>query len=213
MPMMRRFDRTIQKKTSRCMVRNLLSLPTRRLIRSTDRSGEVLRWRQNGHEGRCGNFHDCHALFDCHPAYINGLAVHGPQDPRRPCQSVHQERRPYCSRASDASAVLLLQSRSPRTCNDPELANPEQTKRGHTLTTAARPIAIYPVRIRLTPPEGRASTPALLASFLLALARRAAVEEVRIYEFRDPLPEYGAIYVGPAEVKAAAGSAPRSRRG
>ena len=41
------------------------------------------------------------------------------------------------------------------------------------------------VRIRLTPPEGRASTPALLASFLLALARRAAVEEVRVYVFRD----------------------------
>jgi hypothetical protein len=32
---------------------------------------------QVGHEGRCGNFDDCHALFACYPAYIAGLAVHG----------------------------------------------------------------------------------------------------------------------------------------
>lgn len=58
------------------------------------------------------------------------------------------------------------------------------------------------VRIRLPPPEGRASTPALLASFLLALARGAAVEEVRIHEFRNPSPQFGAVYVGSAEVNA-----------
>jgi hypothetical protein len=41
----------------------------------------------------------------------------------------------------------------------------------------------------MTPPEGRTSTPPLLASFLLALARRAAVEEVPVYEVRYRLPE------------------------
>ena len=45
--------------------------------------------------------------------------------------------------------------------------------------------------------------PASLSFFLLALARRAAVEEVRIDEFRDALPECGAVYVGRTEVKTA----------
>ena len=57
-------------------LRNLLSLPTRRLIRPTD-YGRSFVGGQNRHEGRCGNLHDCHALFDCCPAYVNGLAAQG----------------------------------------------------------------------------------------------------------------------------------------
>jgi len=66
---------------------NLLSLPRRRLIRSNDRScdfGSFFLGGQNGHEGRCGNFHDCHALSDCCPTYINRLAVQGLRTHRDP---------------------------------------------------------------------------------------------------------------------------------
>lgn len=72
-----RTPRDSARSSSRCHAR-LLSLPTRRLIRSTDQSGNsgmFLIGGQNGHEGRCGNFHDCHALSACYPAYINGLAA------------------------------------------------------------------------------------------------------------------------------------------
>jgi hypothetical protein len=43
-------------------LRNLLSLPTRRLIRSN--SGRCFVGGQNGRERRRGNFHNCHALSD-----------------------------------------------------------------------------------------------------------------------------------------------------
>jgi hypothetical protein len=51
---------------------------------------------------------------------------------------------------------------------------------------------------------GRAPNRAMLRAlvFLLALTGRAAVEEVRIDVLRDPLPELGAAYIGPAEVNA-----------
>lgn len=54
----------------------LLSLPTRWLIRPDYGSGRSFVGGQNGHEGRCGNLHDCNALAVCCPAYIAGLAVH-----------------------------------------------------------------------------------------------------------------------------------------
>src|ERR1051325_10248253 len=60
---------------SRCTVPNRLSLPRRRLVRSTDQSGDFV-GVQNGHERRCGNFHDCHAPTAASPAYINGLVTH-----------------------------------------------------------------------------------------------------------------------------------------
>lgn len=63
---------------SRRMVRNLLSLPRRRLIRSTNQLLDTRRsfvGGENRHEGRRGNFHDYHALFGHCPAYIGGPAV------------------------------------------------------------------------------------------------------------------------------------------
>jgi hypothetical protein len=52
-----------------------LSLPTRRLIRSSDQL--TGRRRSFRHEGCRGNFHDCHTLFCCCPTHISGLAVNG----------------------------------------------------------------------------------------------------------------------------------------
>ena len=67
--------------------KELLSLPRRRLIRSNGRScgfGSLSFGEQNGHEGRCGNFHDRHALSDCCPAHIDRLAAHGLRTHRDP---------------------------------------------------------------------------------------------------------------------------------
>jgi hypothetical protein len=91
-------------------IRNPSSLPTRRLIRSDD-------WRtplvgsQDRHEGRCGNFHDRHAVSDCRPAYVNLLAGRGGRIHRDPAGRYNKRDAPPKRLSGLAS---LHRSRGPR---------------------------------------------------------------------------------------------------
>lgn len=73
---------------------NLLHLPGRRLVWSSDQLADCRSSRvggQDGHEGRCRSLHDRHALSDRHPAHINRFAIHGPMTDPNPA-SRHSKR-------------------------------------------------------------------------------------------------------------------------
>ena len=136
------------------MIRNLLSLPTRRLVRSNGCGRSFVRG-QNGHERRCGNFHDCHALSDCRPAYVNRLALQGLMAHRDPANRYSKRdaaialeplmRLPFfCFNPGPRGLALIrnsriLSKRSGDTANNDRETNRHTESGSHQADTSRRP--------------------------------------------------------------------------